>query len=240
MTMQSSASRWTSIRAGIITLSALFAVPVAVRGEDRSATERGANSGHEQLTVTHAERNWIYLREHSERRHVRLLPHHHTAAAQRSHTHYEVRRALPSAKAGREFVPPRFQAHPQPQPSIPNIPVHMRRSRLTLPVPLPSPSDAELADSDTSSSSSETSGSSISSGSTMSSAAPIQPAPATPNLYTRPEYASRIPGLPGYVHPPGMEEDEEDKYMLDVRLFMAGQRAKDPRTGEIFLVPPKR
>jgi hypothetical protein len=29
------------------------------------------------------------------------------------------------------------------------------------------------------------------------------------------------------------------KNMIDVRDFQAGQKVKDPRTGQIFLVPPK-
>jgi hypothetical protein len=53
----------------------------------------------------------------------------------------------------------------------------------------------------------------------------------------QPEFATPIPRRPGFVYPPGVEHDL--KNMIDVRDFQAGQKVKDPRTGQIFLVPPK-
>jgi hypothetical protein len=50
-------------------------------------------------------------------------------------------------------------------------------------------------------------------------------------------FATPVPGKPGFVYPPGVEQDT--KNMLDVRDFAPGQKVKDPRTGKLFLVPPK-
>ncbi len=62
-------------------------------------------------------------------------------------------------------------------------------------------------------------------------AAPVKPAtPQTPA-----EYGTRVPGKPGFVYPPGVEQDT--KNMLDVRGLAAGQKVRDPRDGKIFLVP---
>ena len=61
--------------------------------------------------------------------------------------------------------------------------------------------------------------------------APAKPAaPQTPA-----EYGTRVPGKPGFVYPPGVEQDT--KNMLDVRGLTAGQKVRDPRDGKIFLVP---
>ena len=61
--------------------------------------------------------------------------------------------------------------------------------------------------------------------------APAKPAaPQTPA-----EYGSRVPGKPGFVYPPGVEQDT--KNMLDVRGLTAGQKVRDPRNGHVFLVP---
>lgn len=57
--------------------------------------------------------------------------------------------------------------------------------------------------------------------------------PAAPQ--TPAEYGARVPGKPGFVYPPGVEQ--ETKNMLDVRGLSAGQKVRDPRTGQIFLVP---
>lgn len=48
-------------------------------------------------------------------------------------------------------------------------------------------------------------------------------------------YGRPVPGKQGFVYPPGVKE--ETKNMIDVRDFRPGQKVKDPRTGEIFLVP---
>lgn len=57
--------------------------------------------------------------------------------------------------------------------------------------------------------------------------------PATPQAPA--EYGTRVPGKPGFVYPPGVEQ--EVKNMLDVRGLSAGQKVRDPRNGQIFLVP---
>jgi hypothetical protein len=66
---------------------------------------------------------------------------------------------------------------------------------------------------------------------TSTASAPTKPAaPQTPA-----EYGTRVPGKPGFVYPPGVEQDT--KNMLDVRGLAAGQKVRDPRDGKIFLVP---
>lgn len=58
----------------------------------------------------------------------------------------------------------------------------------------------------------------------------VTPKPSAPA-----EYGTRVPGKPGFVYPPGVEQDS--KNMLDVRGLTAGQKVRDPRNGQIFLVP---
>lgn len=48
-------------------------------------------------------------------------------------------------------------------------------------------------------------------------------------------FAVPVPGRAGFVYPPGAEKIEA--HMLDVRGLAAGQKARDPRTGKVFLVP---
>ncbi len=61
-------------------------------------------------------------------------------------------------------------------------------------------------------------------------------APAKPAVPQGPvKYGTLVPGKPGFVYPPGVEQ--ETKQMLDVRGLSAGQKVRDPRTGQIFLVP---
>lgn len=48
-------------------------------------------------------------------------------------------------------------------------------------------------------------------------------------------YAKPVVGHPGFVYPPGVVE--ELKNMLDVRGSAVGQKMRDPRTGNTFLVP---
>lgn len=57
--------------------------------------------------------------------------------------------------------------------------------------------------------------------------------PAKPN--SAPEKATAVPEAPGFVYPPGTEQTP--KNMLDVRGYTSGQKVKDPRTGQIFIVP---
>ncbi len=47
--------------------------------------------------------------------------------------------------------------------------------------------------------------------------------------------ATPVPEAPGFVFPPGTEHTP--KNMIDVRGYAAGQKVKDPRTGQIFIVP---
>ncbi|WP_038169174.1 hypothetical protein [Verrucomicrobium sp. BvORR106] len=48
-------------------------------------------------------------------------------------------------------------------------------------------------------------------------------------------YAVPVAGRVGFVYPPGAERTEAN--MLDVRGLAPGQKARDPRTGNTFLVP---
>jgi hypothetical protein len=57
--------------------------------------------------------------------------------------------------------------------------------------------------------------------------------PAKPNA--SPQKATPVPETPGFVYPPGTEQTP--KNMLDVRGYTSGQKVKDPRTGQIFIVP---
>lgn len=61
------------------------------------------------------------------------------------------------------------------------------------------------------------------------SAAPA-PAPAP-----APAVAIPVPGSPGLVYLPGTEHTS--KNMIDVRGYTSGQKVKDPRNGQIFIVP---
>jgi len=65
-----------------------------------------------------------------------------------------------------------------------------------------------------------------------SKTAPPSPKPATDE---RVEYATPVPNKSGFVYPPGMKQDAAN--MIDVRGMTPGQKARDPRTGKIFLVP---
>jgi hypothetical protein len=59
--------------------------------------------------------------------------------------------------------------------------------------------------------------------------------PAAPKPSAPADYGTLVPGKPGFVYPPGVEQ--ESKNMLDVRGLTAGQKVRDPRNGQIFLVP---
>lgn len=60
----------------------------------------------------------------------------------------------------------------------------------------------------------------------------LQPLPPIPE---EPLYATPVIGRPGFVHPPGLNDPA---VVVDVRQFEAGQKVRDPRTGNVFLVPP--
>jgi len=49
------------------------------------------------------------------------------------------------------------------------------------------------------------------------------------------QYATPVPNKNGFVYPPGSKQTSEN--MLDVRGLEPGQKARDPRTGDVFLVP---
>lgn len=50
-----------------------------------------------------------------------------------------------------------------------------------------------------------------------------------------PVIATPVPGSPGLVYLPGTEQTS--KNMIDVRGYSSGQKVKDPRNGQIFIVP---
>jgi hypothetical protein len=50
-----------------------------------------------------------------------------------------------------------------------------------------------------------------------------------------PERATPVPNAPGFVYPPGTAHIPNN--MIDVRGMSAGQKVKDPRTGQVFIVP---
>ncbi len=64
---------------------------------------------------------------------------------------------------------------------------------------------------------------------------PTPPAPPKPPVANTPSYGKPVPGKSGFVYPPGVEAKPEN--MVDVRDFSPGQKVRDPRTGDIFLVP---
>lgn len=57
----------------------------------------------------------------------------------------------------------------------------------------------------------------------------------TPSSAQTINYAKAVPGHPGFVYPPGVTE--EKKNMLDVRGCASGEKMRDPRTGNTFMVP---
>lgn len=134
-----------------------------------------------------------------------------------------------AATYGEPFTPPTFQENPQPNLGRSSSQRDTRTS-LNLPVPLaPLPTVPAQA------------GSAV-------PASPIVPAgpPASPSSQEKAEpsstplalpFADRVPGKQGFVYPPGVEHDL--KNMLDVRDFTPGQKVRDPRTGNVFIVPPK-
>lgn len=151
-------------------------------------------------------------------------------AGQRSLRPQPPRHAHPSPR-GETFVPPNFQPNPQPRLSQPQQP--QGRSSMSLPVPQGSAGargatpPAGLFD--------------------PPATPPAREASPGPEEQTKrvvmppepagPSFATPVPGKKGFVYPPGV--GHELKNMVDVRDFDAGQKVRDPRTGEVFLVPPK-
>jgi hypothetical protein len=60
--------------------------------------------------------------------------------------------------------------------------------------------------------------------------------PVWPPVPDRPDYGLPVFGRPGFVHPPGLFSD--NTIVIDVRGFAPGQKVRDPRNGNVFLVPP--
>lgn len=60
-------------------------------------------------------------------------------------------------------------------------------------------------------------------------------AKALPTVLEDPKYAKPVMGRPGFVRPPG---STDPGYILDVQGIATGSKARDPRTGLVFLVPP--
>ena len=56
-----------------------------------------------------------------------------------------------------------------------------------------------------------------------------------PSTDVGPKRATPVPGMHGFVYPPGSAHTPGD--MIDVRGYAPGQKVKDPRTGQVFLVP---
>jgi hypothetical protein len=60
--------------------------------------------------------------------------------------------------------------------------------------------------------------------------------PVWPEAPDHPDYGRPIHGRPGFVHPPGITTDAAA--VVDVRGFAPGDKVRDPRNGNVFLVPP--
>lgn len=133
---------------------------------------------------------------------------------------------------GEEFAPPVFQPHPQG--------LGDGRSRLSLPGnaspssragagrhPFEPPATGEPRKKAEPQKTDEAS--------QVDDQARVKPQAAAPA--GEPAFAKPVRGRPGFVYPPGAEEDLAS--MIDVRGFDPGQKVRDPRTGQVFLVPPK-
>jgi hypothetical protein len=64
----------------------------------------------------------------------------------------------------------------------------------------------------------------------------LKAVPVWPEAPDQPDYGIPIHGRPGFVHPPGFTADATA--VVDVRGFTPGQKVRDPRNGNVFLVPP--
>ena len=176
---------------------------------------------------------------------VRPLPPGRSTDGRRVPPRYEER-------GDRGFVPPDFQENPQPRLTYPRqsvtpAPAPNSRSRLSLPVnpqadqPEPREVQPRVANPSLERPAAPQERQAKSTGdqsrSDDAAASPPAPkAPSTPASESLP-FATPVPGKRGFVYPPGVEHDM--KNMLDVRDFTPGQKVRDPRTGEIFLVPGK-
>lgn len=153
---------------------------------------------------------------------------------------------VPAPRYEERFVPPTFQENPQPRNLRPQDGAYSNRpaprSSLSIPasgtdggyggeqrMPAPPP-DAVQRTHPPSPGPRPGSNVEVPSEPGNTSAA-TEPAPAAA------PFAEAVPGKSGFVYPPGVEHDL--KNMLDVRDFSPGQKVKDPRTGKVFVVPPK-
>lgn len=71
----------------------------------------------------------------------------------------------------------------------------------------------------------------------LAQGAEVAPTPANGHAAPAPApaIATPVPGSPGLVYLPGTEQTS--KNMIDVRGYPSGQKVKDPRNGQIFIVP---
>ncbi len=137
------------------------------------------------------------------------------------------------------FTPPNFQPNPQPRLFYPKQTKPLPRSSLNLPVPLPTASSSRSSQRQTLITPSTidtfdpppTPPVRTSPGTVQQENPAATPAPAVP------VFATPAPGRRGFVYPPGVEHEQQN--MIDVRDFAPGQKVRDPRSGKIFLVPPK-
>ena len=139
--------------------------------------------------------------------------------------------------SGERFAPPTFQANPQPKLHYPGSAESNPRSSLNVPADpadgaAPSPVDPrDRAPFDAPA----TPPAKSKKESAESPKQAAKPEPARPAAEL--SFATPVPGHRGFVYPPGVKNDP--KNMLDVRDFAAGQKVRDPRSGQMFLVPPK-
>lgn len=143
-------------------------------------------------------------------------------------------RALPPGyrPQGEAFVPPVFQPNLQPRTD--------GRSRLSLPPTAPPKNMAGAArepvePAATGEPRKEAEPQRTADANQVGEQAVTTPQPPAPQ--GEPEFAKPVRGRPGFVYPPGAGEDLA--HMIDVRGFEAGQKVRDPRTGQVFLVPPR-
>ena len=150
-----------------------------------------------------------------------------------------VRRTVPTPVAPRvePFTPPKFQPNPQPYRLYPET----ASDNATKPNATPPQTTATL---ETDSARRHIAPAEITT--------PLDP-PARPQKEARVDaspasqpvpsskaslpFGTPVPGSRGFVYPPGAKHEPGN--MLDVREVSSGQQVRDPRSGQMFLVPPK-
>lgn len=147
---------------------------------------------------------------------------------------------LQVAKLEPQFTPPNFQPNPQPSPVYQGQSKAGLRSSVSLPVPLPGPLTDGPAQRQLPAPTGTIEPFEPPSGALARPASSLmrdEKAAAPAVSPTPPLFGTPVPGQRGFVYPPGVEQDARN--MLDVRDFAAGQKVRDPRTGQVFLVPPR-